>query len=206
MADAEACTRLLQVRPTEPGPDAMGSLLHVHLAENSAGIDEVALFTPLSSSLHPVGVREQEVDVPPLAGMSFFGLSGENRVSKRWGSEHWLHAEDNSYGFKVIRINRGSRTSLQYHREKQETYFILSGLAALHTRARDGTDHVVDFPAGWAVRVPPGAIHRVEARTDIVLIEASTYDDGSDNVRIEDDWGRADGRIATEYAASRFQG
>jgi mannose-6-phosphate isomerase-like protein (cupin superfamily) len=202
MADEGSGTRLLQIR--HPGSPAGGvsTVIRARLGTGRAGIDELAVFTPLASSLVPVGAREHDVTTPAAAGVSFFGLSPEKKVTKHWGSEHWLHADGDSYGFKVIRIKAGKRTSLQFHREKHETYFVLSGRAALHCRDADGRPHVVDFPAGHVARVVPGAVHRVEARTDVVLVEASTADDGSDNVRIEDDAGRADGRIDEEYSAA----
>lgn len=121
-------------------------------------------------------------------------------VVKRWGQERWLHEQDSPFGFKVVRIKAGYRTSLQYHERKRETYFILAGTAVLHFRAAaDASSQTIAFPAGSVAHVDPGAVHRVAAVTDVILVEASTYDDGSDNVRVEDDYGRADGRIAEEH-------
>ncbi|HEX6359932.1 cupin domain-containing protein [Actinophytocola sp.] len=121
-------------------------------------------------------------------------------VVKRWGQERWLHELDSPFGFKVVRILAGRRTSLQYHERKRETYFILDGDAVLHYRASiDSPDEEIPFPAGSVAHVDPGAIHRVAAVTDVVLVEASTCDDGSDNVRVEDDYGRVDGRITEEH-------
>jgi mannose-6-phosphate isomerase-like protein (cupin superfamily) len=186
---------------TDPDPRAVTASVRAWTAADGRGLEELMMFVPFASSLEPVGVRERVVvGRDDIDGISLLSLDDRNRVVKHWGSEHWLHATGDDYSFKVVKIRAGTRTSLQYHREKHETYFILSGHAVLHCRDRTGASRIVDFPAGYAARVLPGAVHRVEGLTDVVLIEASTADDGSDNVRIDDDFGRADGRIDAEYA------
>jgi mannose-6-phosphate isomerase-like protein (cupin superfamily) len=136
--------------------------------------------------------------VAPGLRLTQFGAS--KFVRKFWGWERWLHEEDAPFGFKVILVKAGHRTSLQYHEHKQETYFILMGEGRLHFRQSvDAEDEVVDFSSGALGHVDPGTVHRVEAITDIILIEATTPDDGSDNVRLHDDQGRPSGRIEHEH-------
>ena len=131
-------------------------------------------------------------------GISLRPFAAAKRVTKRWGNETWLHNESHPFGFKVIRLLAGCRTSLQFHEQKDEVYFVLEGLARLHHR--DGTViRTAPFIQGTVALVPPMAWHRVEAITDVTLIEASTYDDGSDNVRVEDDYGRPNVHIGAEH-------
>jgi mannose-6-phosphate isomerase-like protein (cupin superfamily) len=99
----------------------------------------------------------------------------------------------------VIRLRAGCRTSLQYHERKSEVYFVLDGLARLHYRTDEGEITTAPFVCGTVATVQPLAWHRVEAITDVTLIEASTYDDGTDNVRVEDDYGRPNGYIKAEF-------
>jgi Mannose-6-phosphate isomerase len=47
-------------------------------------------------------------------------------ISKPWGSELWF-AHTESYAGKILRVNAGARLSIQYHEEKDETSFVLSG-------------------------------------------------------------------------------
>jgi mannose-6-phosphate isomerase-like protein (cupin superfamily) len=47
-------------------------------------------------------------------------------VEKPWGEELWV-AHNEHYAFKIIRVNKGTRTSLQYHRLKRETIYIDEG-------------------------------------------------------------------------------
>jgi mannose-6-phosphate isomerase len=153
-----------------------------------------------SSGAHePHGTRNVSQILPGVRMVQFRDVK---LVQKRWGRERWLHEEGAPFGFKVIRIKAGHRTSLQYHERKRETYHILEGEAVLVLRGdKDGPDMRLDFPAGMIAHVEAGAIHRVEAVSDIVLIEASTFDDGADNIRIEDDYGRdgRDGRLPEEH-------
>jgi mannose-6-phosphate isomerase len=120
-------------------------------------------------------------------------------VMKPWGREPWLHETSGPYGFKVIRIRAKHRTSLQYHEHKRESYFLLEGQAVMHYReTHAGPTLQLPMAAGTLVHVDPG-MHRVEAVSDIVLIEVSTPDDGSDNVRLSDHYRRCDGRVEAEH-------
>jgi mannose-6-phosphate isomerase len=122
-------------------------------------------------------------------------------VEKHWGWERWLAEKGAPFGFKVIKIAAGHRTSLQYHERKQESYFILMGEGRLHYRRNhQAPDEVVEFSSGAIGHVDAGTVHRVEAITDVILIESTTPDDGSDNIRIQDDLGRGSGRIDREHA------
>jgi mannose-6-phosphate isomerase len=149
----------------------------------------------------PIGGAHETLEPETLSpGIRMQRFTDVKRVVKRWGQERWLHEPGAPYGFKVIRIKAGHRTSLQLHERKRESYFILEGEAILHYRtALDAPTRQVPFGVGALAHVDPGAVHRVEAVTDIILIEASTHDDGSDNVRIEDDYGRGNGRIGVEH-------
>jgi mannose-6-phosphate isomerase len=50
---------------------------------------------------------------------------------KPWGKEVWLELND-YYCYKRIYINKGYRTSLQYHEKKVETNYLISGEAILY--------------------------------------------------------------------------
>ena len=47
-------------------------------------------------------------------------------VSKPWGSELWF-AHTDRYAGKILRVRAGCRLSVQFHEEKDETSFVLSG-------------------------------------------------------------------------------
>jgi mannose-6-phosphate isomerase-like protein (cupin superfamily) len=104
-------------------------------------------------------------------------------VAKPWGREVWWAVTEHYLG-KRIEVLAGHSLSLQYHRKKLETLYLLSGRARFHV---DGKD--LEPQPGSAVTLPPGTVHRIEAIDDIVVFEVSTPDP-DDVVRLEDRYGR----------------
>ena len=112
-------------------------------------------------------------------------------VDKPWGHEEiWAKTAD--YVGKILHINEGHRLSLQYHREKEETIRVLSGvLEVVYSRKMDGQLKTIVLREGDFFHVYPMTIHRFCATqgTDVDLLEVSTnYLD--DVVRLEDDFNR----------------
>lgn len=150
-----------------------------------AGFDEL-----LRSWLAPAG----DDAVPPATR-----LAAAKTVHKHWGYERWLVPEGAPFGFKLIHIAAGRRTSLQYHRHKEEANLIVAGEAVLSYAPAPGeTPAESPLRAGDVVHVRPGRVHRITAVTDVYLIEVSTPE-LDDVIRLADDRGRADGRIAAEH-------
>jgi len=104
-------------------------------------------------------------------------------VPKPWGREVWLELND-KYCYKRLHINQGYRTSLQYHNQKLETNYIISGEAIVELGGVTSNMSAGDF-----FTVQPGVLHRITAVTDIILQEVSTPE-VDDVVRVEDDAGR----------------
>ena len=130
-------------------------------------------------------------------------------VAKPWGHELWLNGEHPGYCLKEILLTAGNRTSLQYHRRKEETNVLFSGRVRLVFKAEAGIDNDVALPDHLgqtvispvsAIHVAPGVLHRLEAVTDVLLYEASTPH-LDDVVRVQDDTARHDGRVASEHRA-----
>jgi mannose-6-phosphate isomerase-like protein (cupin superfamily) len=133
------------------------------------------------------------------------------KVTKPWGHELWLHEPSREFAFKEISIRQGTKTSLQYHRQKRETNVLFDGEAILHfleghvpgrpiaddVATRGGIARVGLLPIS-AIDVPAGTLHRLEAASDLLLYEVSTPH-LDDVVRIQDDTQRRDGRIDSEH-------
>ena len=111
------------------------------------------------------------------------------RVDKPWGWELiWAHAE--AYVGKILFVRAGESLSLQYHVEKDESWYVESGRARVelgHT-GEGMLDEAVISP-GDAFRFRPGTVHRVTALEDTTIIEVSTTE-LDDIVRLEDRYGR----------------
>ncbi len=112
------------------------------------------------------------------------------RVEKPWGYELiWAIAE--AYVGKVLFVAAGQSLSLQYHVQKDESWFVQSGRAKLELGA-EGDDQLVEseIGPGDAFRYRPGTVHRVTAIEDTTILEVSTPH-LEDVVRLEDAYGRA---------------
>ena len=110
------------------------------------------------------------------------------RVEKPWGHE-LIWAQTDRYVGKVIAIDAGKRLSLQYHRRKDESIFVISGRMILHLEADDGHLEPIELGPGEFGRIRTGRQHRFEAIEDTRLVEVSTPE-LDDVVRVEDDFGR----------------
>lgn len=111
------------------------------------------------------------------------------RVDKPWGHELiWAHAD--RYVGKILHVREGHLLSLQYHEQKDETLHLLRGrMKFLVGTDPDALEEEL-VEEGWSYRITPGTIHRMEAVTDVDILEVSTPE-LDDVVRLEDRYGRA---------------
>ena len=141
-------------------------------------------------------------------------------VNKPWGYEKWIAdgSPNFKYALKEIFLKSGNKSSLQFHKYKEETNFIQSGKGLLHLSdlkidadkfSNDGYSeselknfvnsvYTVDLIPGYVFHIKPGYIHRVEALTDLLMIESSTVE-LDDVLRIIDDTNRPSGKIDSEH-------
>ena len=88
---------------------------------------------------------------------------------------------------------------MQYHKEKSEHNCIFTGKVKFYYQ--DTATNKIEFAtlgSGHVIGIQPQVVHRIEALTDTILIEASTHH-LDDVVRLEDDFGRPDGKIEAEH-------
>jgi mannose-6-phosphate isomerase len=110
------------------------------------------------------------------------------RVEKPWGWE-LIWAETDAYVGKLLFVRAGHALSLQYHQEKDESWLVHEGRAALELGELGGPLEEIEIRPGDAFRYRPGTVHRVTAVEDTLIIEVSTPQLG-DVVRLEDAYGR----------------
>jgi mannose-6-phosphate isomerase len=113
-----------------------------------------------------------------------------HRVDKPWGHEIWW-AETEQYAGKLLVVNAGQRLSLQFHREKDETSYVLSGRLRLVQGPNEDELDESEIGVGEAWRNEPGVVHSIEALEESVVLEVSTPH-LDDVVRLRDRYGRAD--------------
>ncbi len=111
------------------------------------------------------------------------------RVEKPWGYElHWVPA-DAPYMGKVIHINQGARLSLQIHDEKQESWLLVGGQAAVMWENEQGELVQTELQSGQGYSTKLGQKHRLIGITDCDVVEVSTPELGT-TWRLEDDYTR----------------
>lgn len=107
------------------------------------------------------------------------------KVSKPWGYEI-IWAETEGYVGKLLRINAGHRLSLQYHKVKEETVYVLSGTLYVY----DGDGGIMKLTPGQSFHVEPGQVHRFGANESSVEIMEVSTPHLEDVIRLEDDYKR----------------
>jgi mannose-6-phosphate isomerase-like protein (cupin superfamily) len=113
---------------------------------------------------------------------------GVERVEKPWGHELiWARAEQ--YAGKILFVRAGESLSLQYHRVKDESWYVLEGRASIEVGEDVRRLEEIVVGAGEAVRFRPGTVHRITALEDTQILEASTGE-LDDIVRLDDRYGR----------------
>ena len=128
------------------------------------------------------------IDSPNLDSLDRWSFD-VRRIDKPWGYELiWALAE--TYCGKVLFVQAGQALSLQFHREKDESWLVQSGRARLELG--DAGESVLReeiVSAGAAFRYRPGTVHRVTAIEDTTILEVSTPH-LDDVVPLEDRYGR----------------
>jgi mannose-6-phosphate isomerase-like protein (cupin superfamily) len=110
------------------------------------------------------------------------------RIDKPWGYEIWYAWTDRYVG-KILHVRPGGRLSLQYHRQKDETSYLLKGRLRLTRGASLDRLTVSEIGEGTAWRNRPGEIHTIEALEEADVLEVSTPE-LDDVVRLADLYGR----------------
>jgi mannose-6-phosphate isomerase len=125
---------------------------------------------------------------PNLGGLDRFAAELE-RVEKPWGYE-LIWSKTDSYAGKILFVKAGESLSLQFHKVKDEAWYVLSGRAELELGGPGERVLNTEVIAGGAAfHFPPGTVHRLTAVEDTTIIEVSTPQ-LDDVVRLEDRYGR----------------
>jgi mannose-6-phosphate isomerase len=129
------------------------------------------------------------IDSPNIQSLDRWAVD-VRKVEKPWGYE-LIWALTEKYCGKVLFVKAGQALSLQFHREKEESWLVQSGRATLELgEAGEGILQQGVIGPGSAFHYVPGTVHRVTALEDTTILEVSTPH-LDDVVRLEDAYGRA---------------
>src|ERR1051325_6561171 len=124
------------------------------------------------------------VSSPNLGGVDRFA-SDPRKVEKPWGHE-LIFAVTDRYAGKLIFVKAGESLSLQFHKVKDEAWYVLEGRAELELGAAG--ERVLEkevVGAGASFRFEPGTVHRLRALEDTTIVEVS-HPELDDVVRLGD--------------------
>ena len=108
----------------------------------------------------------------------------EGKIEKGWGCEKiWVTNEH--YCSKFMEFNEGAKFSMHFHKEKIETWYIISGeFEIIWIDTKDATHHTETLGVGsvWHndILVP----HQVICIKSGTILEVSTADSVEDNYRV----------------------
>jgi len=141
-------------------------------------------------------------------------------VKKPWGYEKWIaDGKPNfTYALKEIFFKAPYRTSIQFHKYKEETNYVQKGKGYLfyskesidveayekNKYSKESLEKIInelektELIPGKIIHLKPGCVHRVEAIEDLTIIEASSVH-LDDVFRLSDDTGRKHGRVDKEH-------
>ena len=129
-----------------------------------------------------------KIDSPNIDSLDRWSFD-VRKVDKPWGHE-LIWALTGRYCGKVLFVKAGCALSLQFHREKDESWLVQAGRAKLELgEIGQKVLHEEVVGPGAAFHYEPGTVHRVTAIEDTTILEVSTPQ-LDDVVRLEDLYGR----------------
>ena len=105
-------------------------------------------------------------------------ITNYKEVKKKWGKEIWIVNRD--YCGKKLILNKGFRCSMHFHKNKDETFYILTGKVLMEI----GNKKHIMLP-GHSILIEPNTKHRFTGLEDSEIIEFSTHHKDSDSYRDE---------------------
>ena len=108
----------------------------------------------------------------------------EGFVPKGWGSEN-IWATNDKYCGKLLKFNTGSKFSMHFHAEKEETWYVLSGQFVVRwIDTTNANQHEQTLKEGDVWHNKPLLPHQLICVEEGVIIEVSTPDSVEDNYRV----------------------
>ena len=106
-------------------------------------------------------------------------------VEKLWGHEKTL-VNNEKYCGKIIHVYKDKIGSWHYHKNKDETFYILTGKIKLKWSLNDNYTEAneIILNTGDTFRIFPEMRHQIVGLADSDIIEVSTFDEDSDSIRV----------------------
>lgn len=110
----------------------------------------------------------------------------EGKIEKGWGFEIIWATNDQYCGKILVFTQAGSKFSMHFHKEKDETWFVNAGKFKLRwIDTKTATLYEKELKEGDVWRNPPLLPHQLEALVpNSMIFEVSTADSVEDNFRV----------------------
>jgi len=95
---------------------------------------------------------------------------------KKWGSEDWI--VNRKYCGKIMVLEKGFRCSIHYHKNKDETFYLLEGKMLIELEGEKAV-----MKPGDVITIEPGQKHRFTGLETCKFIEFSTHHEEEDSYR-----------------------
>ena len=106
-------------------------------------------------------------------------------VEKGWGHELIWATNDKYCGKIMIFKDVGSKFSMHFHKEKDETWFVTNGRFLLRwIDTKDASEHESELVSGDTWHNEPLKPHQVICIEEGTIVEVSTPDSVEDNYRV----------------------
>lgn len=107
------------------------------------------------------------------------------KINKGWGYEEIIVTNE-KYAGKFLHFKKGGRSSMHFHKEKDETWYVLKGKFVLtYIETENANRFTIMLNEGDIWRNEPMLPHSLFCVEEGSIIEFSTEDKKNDNFRIE---------------------
>ena len=116
-----------------------------------------------------------------------WGQGMPKEVIKGWGKETWIvNSFEEDYCGKILTIDPGKSTSLHFHSNKHETFYLLEGSLELTIVDTENCEEsLICLEPGDIYTINRNVPHRLESSIGCKIIEVSTFHEDNDSYRIK---------------------
>jgi len=104
-------------------------------------------------------------------------------VPKVWGKETW-YVNNDMYCGKILSIQKNYFSSEHLHRDKVETFAVLSGHVMVVIFDKSGDKKFISMKKDDCLDIPACTVHQLRAIEDSEILEISTHHEDSDSYRV----------------------
>ena len=107
------------------------------------------------------------------------------KLEKYWGDISTLYSNKNGAA-KIINMKKDSQSSMEFHINKIESYFISKGFVNLGIRFGRAKQRIINLKKNHCFLMKPGTMHMRMAINDSQIIELSNKDSDNDSIIVHD--------------------